>query len=607
MSQDDRIDTRPGDLVVSDREVFANHMALIASMTREFSNSRDSQAVSRHGLARITTFLGAEASSLFLLSDDGRDLYCAACFGPVDVTGMRVPLGQGIVGRAVKRNATQMVRDARHDPDFGGHDIADETGFITKSVLVAPLSLGKERLGAIEIINKVGGDGLFDAHDQTLLEVLAGSAALAIDNFRLTQRLVEQERARYELSLAAEIQRSLLPRDAEDSYPLHGINAAARLVSGDFFDIVDSGHDERIWFSIGDVSGKGMNAAILMTKTASLFRCLCKTVENPGRLLAAINAELCETGSHGMFVTMVAGFLEPATGRVVLANAGHEPPLVLPDTPDGPISDIPAEAPPLGIAPDIAGPRGYPETELFLGAGSLYLFTDGLTEAYTHLDGKQVLGTDGVRDLIREVSSRPAAQRLTAMLDSVTVPGRPLRDDVTILLVQGVPGTTAKTIDTVPPPPARAATAAVDASLLARLRVPAQSSSLRIIRHTVREAAVVAGAVSAWVDDLVMAVDEACQNVVRHAYANSDPGDMVVVVRRHAPEDDGLTVDILDFAPAVDPARIKGRDLDDVRPGGLGVYLIHAVCEEAGFRPPPEGAGNLFRLVKHFAKPPEAR
>lgn len=81
------------------------------------------------------------------------------------------------------------------------------------------------------------------------------------------------------------------------------------------------------------------------------------------------------------------------------------------------------------------------------------------------------------------------------------------------------------------------------------------------------------------------------------------PATMVIVVRRHGSESDGVTVDILDFAPAVDPDQVRGRDLEDLRPGGLGVHLIHAVCEDAGFRPPPDGVGNLFRLVKHFAKP----
>lgn len=425
-----------GDLMTSDREVFANHMALIAEMTREFSSSRDSQTVSRHGLARITTFLGAEASSLFLLDEEGHELICAACFGPVDVTGLRVPLRKGIVGRAVVMNKTQMVRDARNDPDFGGKKIAEQTGFVTKSVLVAPLSLGDERLGAIEIINKVSEDGLFDEHDRTLLEVLAGSAALAIDNFRLTQRLVEQERARHELALAAEIQRSLLPREAAADYPVHGVNVPARLVSGDFFDVVEEAPGDRIWFAIGDVSGKGMNAAILMTKTASLFRCLSKTIASPGRLLAAVNAELCETGSHGMFVTMVAGFYDTWSGRVRLANAGHEPPLFLAAGADT-FEEVPALAPPLGIAADIVGPEGYPEHDIALDDGSaLYVFTDGLTEAYVSAEGSATLGTDGARDLIRDLRHLPPPERLAAMLHRVRLPDRPLRDDITILLVE---------------------------------------------------------------------------------------------------------------------------------------------------------------------------
>lgn len=139
-----------------------------------------------------------------------------------------------------------------------------------------------------------------------------------------------------------------------------------------------------------------------------------------------------------------------------------------------------------------------------------------------------------------------------------------------------------------------------DPALLARLRVPAVPSSLRLIRRVVRESALIAGAPEAWADDLVLAVDEACQNVVRHGYAGGS-GDLVVTLSR-CPGGDGVVTEILDFAPPVDPARVRGRDLNDVRPGGLGVHFIEALCEEAGFAEPPEGAGNLFRMVKRFAK-----
>src|SRR5690606_38253973 len=182
-------------------------------------------------------------------------------------------------------------------------------------------------------------------------------------------------RERHELELAAEIQRDLLPQPSRRDFPVHGINIPARSVSGDFYDILRL-PDGRIWFNVGDVSGKGMNAALLMAKTSSLFRCLAKSAEHPGQLLNAINSELCETNSRGMFVTMVGGLFDPATGIVHLTNAGHEPPLHF-DFRTERFTPIPADGPPLGIAPGIAGPEGFPVTEWNLAGGMLYIFTDG--------------------------------------------------------------------------------------------------------------------------------------------------------------------------------------------------------------------------------------
>jgi phosphoserine phosphatase RsbU/P len=208
-----------------------NHLGLIAIMTREFIATRDAGVMAKTGLERITNYVGAEASSLFLIDDNGKDLVCTACFGPVDITGLRIPSDAGIVGRSFQSRSGQMVRDVTKDKDFGAM-VDEQTGFTTKSILCAPLSLGEECLGCIEIINKTTGDGLFNPDDLTLLETLAGAAALAIHNFRLTQQFVTQERERHELELAAEIQRQLLPPAGGPDFPVHGINMAARSVRG---------------------------------------------------------------------------------------------------------------------------------------------------------------------------------------------------------------------------------------------------------------------------------------------------------------------------------------------------------------------------------------
>jgi sigma-B regulation protein RsbU (phosphoserine phosphatase) len=400
---------------------------LIAEMTGEFATSRDIEATLRHGLMRITERVGAEAASLFLMDADTGDLVCHACAGPTDVTGLRLPEGAGIVWRTVLENAPQMVEDTRSDPDFAAA-VDRSTGFVTRSILCAPLSVRGERLGAIELFNKREARS-FSAGDRQLLQALAASAALALINARMAAAMAEQQALQRELALAADIQRAMLPGAQAATSPVHGVNLPARGVSGDFYEILPLA-DGRVAFAIADVSGKGMNAALLMAKTASLFRCLAKRIEGPGPLLAAIDAELLETGHAGMFVTMVAGVLDPATGRVILANAGHEPPLL---ARDGRFEPLTEGMPPLGVMPGLFA-AGCPETTIDLAGGTLYLFTDGLTEART-VDG--MLGGEGVERLLTAHAARPASERLATLLAAVEQGGG-LRDDVTIVVVEDV-------------------------------------------------------------------------------------------------------------------------------------------------------------------------
>ncbi|NKB45754.1 MAG: SpoIIE family protein phosphatase [Alphaproteobacteria bacterium] len=573
---------------VADGGEVQGHLGLIAAMTREFTATRDADVMAKTGLERITKYVGAEAASLFLIDDNGKELVCSACSGPVDITGLRIPADAGIVGRVYNGRSGQMVRDVTKDADFGAM-VDEQTGFTTKSILCAPLSLGDDCLGCIEIINKNTGDGLFETDDLTLLETLAGAATLAIHNFRLTQQVVTQERERHELELAAQIQRQLLPPDGGAEFRVHGINMAARSVSGDFYDILPLA-DGRIWFNVGDVSGKGMNAALLMAKTSSLFRCLAKATENPGRLFDAINSELCETGTHGLFVTMAGGLFDPTTGKILMANAGHEPPLLL----DGfgeQFTFFEAEAPPLGIMPGIAGPDGYPTHEIDLNGGTFYIFTDGLTEATTF--GGGMLGIDGARALIREHAEESPDRQLNSITGAVRLPGQSLRDDLTMLVIKDM-GVHEEPGSTVPVPDSKDS---VSGQIL-RLRVPAKADRLKVIRAGTEQAASFCDADESWTTDLVMAVDEACQNVIRHAYSGWDePGDIVVDFIR---DTDRLIVHLMDFAEPVDQAKIKSRDLDEVRPGGLGVHLIKSVTDEAIFVDPPEGVGNLFKLTKRL-------
>lgn len=129
-------------------------------------------------------------------------------------------------------------------------------------------------------------------------------------------------------------------------------------------------------------------------------------------------------------------------------------------------------------------------------------------------------------------------------------------------------------------------------------RFAAAPKELQETRRVVRGVLAEAGASDDCARDVVLAVDEACQNVIRHAYGPERSGDIELTIER---DGDALVVTVVDWAPRVDPQQIRPRELDDVRPGGLGTFLIQEVMDAADFVEPPPGCGNLLRMVKRIA------
>lgn len=236
-----------------------------------------------------------------------------------------------------------------------------------------------------------------------------------------------QAQLQEELLLAGEIQRSLLPNEQAADFPVIGMNMPARQLSGDFYDYFKLPNG-KVYFNLGDVSGKGVNAALLMAKTCSLFRCLGKQIHEPGELLGIINNELCETSIRGVFVTMVAGLYDTTTGEVQLVNAGHMP--VILATALGKFAKIEAQGPPLGVIANLP----MHVTKFNLTNSSLYLYSDGVTESRQEQD--QELGLNGLLALIRRHAGLSPAQRLAAIMKQLTADNGPLRDDITLMLVE---------------------------------------------------------------------------------------------------------------------------------------------------------------------------
>ena len=165
-----------------------------------------------------------------------------------------------------------------------------------------------------------------------------------------------------------------------------------------------------------------------MAKVSSLLHLLARDIIDPGLLLARVNDEVCQTVSHGMSVTLVSGFIDPVTQTVSYANAGHQPPLF--HHRDGRFEEFGAHAPPIGI---IAGTE-FPLTTLSLEGGSLYIYTDGVSES-KDVFGIE-LGVTGLKKLIESNRGYSSRDRLEIIVDAIRSPNAIQHDDITMVLIE---------------------------------------------------------------------------------------------------------------------------------------------------------------------------
>lgn len=540
-------------------------LSFMAELSQKLAVSVDLTRTLRESVAFVADYLEAEAASVFLLDTGTGEVECRACQGPVDILGLRIPVGQGIVGRTLASNQCQMVRDVSLDPDFS-EQVDGTTGFVTRSVLCAPLSTAQGAIGVIEVINKRNGH-LFDEADLAALRLLAAPMALALNVARLAEELVEQNRIRRELGMARRLQRSLLPKRRRGAYPLRAVNLAAREVSGDFYDFFDL-PDGRIAFTVGDVAGKGLDASFLMVRCASLLRWAGKSGLRPSDWLAQVNNELGEAIAPGMFVSVAAGHYDPANHQVIWANAGFPPVLRMAGT--GEITSFPAQAPPLGILRRLT----FPEQSCELSDASLYLFSDGVTDVRDAMG--EPLGIEGVEDLLHRHEALAVEARMRALVRDL----RALRvtDDITLMLVSGQQ-------------------ALCHAELL-DYRFPAQAGELAGMRRALAAALARAGVDAELRQALVLAVDEASSNIIRHGHGGG-ASDALIQLRLQRRGNE-LVFELLDEAPLVDARRMQPRDLSECRPGGLGINIIDSLMDHWSLGARADGRGNRLEMIKRL-------
>jgi phosphoserine phosphatase RsbU/P len=414
-------------IAVDDDSRDGERSAILTSLALEFLADRPMEDLFEFILDRVVRLLRPSRAAIALLSTDRRSFSSVRLrrqdvSDPEDLTISKTLLREVIDGRKV-------VSYFDTDQDQALARAASIIAQHIRSAVCAPLVVSNAVLGVL-YIDYVSNRGVVGEDDVRLMAQIARFAAVTLERTRLREEAVAKAVLDEELRTAYIIQSRLLPSSLPklDCYVFAGSNRPCKTVSGDYYDVVVR-PDGRIYFVIADVSGKGITAALVMSSVATAFNIFTRNDPKPSELMREINATLAPKTAPTKFVTAVVGVLDPATGVIEFANAGHVAPLVV--SRDG-VEALRMTDMVVGIMPQTQ----YRDQSIALQPGdSLVLFTDGVTEAENAEESQ--LGLDPILTLLGTQHGTEASRLLDAIDTCVHefIGGVPAGDDVTMLAV----------------------------------------------------------------------------------------------------------------------------------------------------------------------------
>ena len=389
------------------------------------------------------------------------------------------------------------------------------------------------------------------------------------------QQLYEQkERIENEIHIAREIQMSMIPKTFPPFPERKDLDLAASVipakeVGGDLYDFFI--RDEKLFFCIGDVSGKGVPASLVMAVTRSLFRAMSAHETSPARIVTSMNKSISETNENNMFVTFFCGVLDLTTGQLRYCNAGHNPPLILTNDIKG-LSVVPNL--PLGIIRDME----FVEQETVLQYDdALFLYTDGLSEAENST--QEQFGESRIKTALHGRKSSENHLKNIEHSVSLFVDKAPQSDDLTMLFIHYLGGSPMNTYHL---------TLHNDIKQIALLPDFVDTIATRIeLDHKAAS-------------NLNLALEEAISNVIMYAYPEGTDGEVSIDATV-----DGKNVSfvIADNGIAFDPTAKEEIDITariDERPiGGLGIHLVRTIMDNVSYERKEEK--NILTLTKNYA------
>ena len=339
-----------------------------------------------------------------------------------------IRVSRNVMDEVVIRGKSVLTSDAQHDPRFASGTVVLQG---VRSVLAVPLGVSESVFGIIYADSPIA-EGRFTEDHLKVLTTLASVAAIRVENARLVEARLQQERLERELQLAMEIQQRFQPAAPPivPGYELQGISFPCYEIGGDYYDFIKR-DDGRLVITLGDVSGKGTAAALLMSSLHAAIHAQTGSHETLVETISAVNRYLADNIPPNRFVTLFYAELDPESGALSFLNAGHNPPLIVHSA--GTVEQLASGGLPLGIKAD----ADYREGRTLLQPGDvLVIYSDGVTEAASP-NGEEFGPTRLYEVVSRNVEASAAGirDRIESALTKFSQ-GTKTADDITLVIVK---------------------------------------------------------------------------------------------------------------------------------------------------------------------------
>jgi len=489
-----------------------------------------------------------------------------------------IQVSRSIVNTALEKNSAILISDVLTDVMFKSQASVIQSRI--SSAMCVPLYDNKDIIGLVYADRGAAAEK-FTESDLRLLTLLANVAAVKIENARLFEDALEKSRMERELSLAAQIQRNLLPQQ-DPVLPGYDISGRARPcehIGGDYYDFIPL-EDGRLALVMADVSGAGVSAALLMASLRASLHTEAEKRAGISDLAARLNQFVFRSSETSCFISFFYAELEARTGELSYVNAGHNPPFILP--PAGDVRRLDSTGFCLGMFADVA----FEAKKQKLEPGDiLCLYTDGITESRDA--AKREFGEEGLVRVLRDAAVRPAEQIVESVFEEAArfSGGSDPSDDETVVIVKRLREGDVPKGGSGPSP-------------VRRIVVRAELGEMDAVRAFIRKILEGLGLPEEEVFKVELSVHEVCVNIALYAYPKKK-GDIRISVWQ---ESGCLAVEVRDAGVPFDPGKAPSPKLENYvhagRRGGLGIYLFRKLLDDFNYR--REQGQNILTLYKNL-------